>query len=277
MSVEVAREGSVLAQVRLTIEQICEEKRATIEDYFRRVIRQALDEVIDGPRTGRWSLNQLAKTEKAYVGTKFEIILRADLDVPCGVDTDCRIAGIETDIKWSQQRGKWMIGPENVGKVCLGASINESETEFSVGLFVPYLDRLGAANRDQKRTLTRKALIQHVNWLVDRADFPPSFIASLDDETRRYVFDGLSAQERVRRLAERMPFKFIPRQAFETVAMKPDGDPIRRLRRDRSNESGLGGVRLLSTKYGAEEIRTILGWEPEEDLPANHWFVVPQS
>ena len=32
-------------------------------------VRQAIDEVIDGGRTGRWCIDQLEKVEKTYIGT----------------------------------------------------------------------------------------------------------------------------------------------------------------------------------------------------------------
>ena len=41
---------------------------------FGHAIRQSIDEVLDGPRTGRWGFEQLEKTEKTYVGTKLEIV-----------------------------------------------------------------------------------------------------------------------------------------------------------------------------------------------------------
>ena len=41
-----------------------------------RRLREALDEVIDTPRTGRFTLSQLEKTEKTYIGTKVEILVR---------------------------------------------------------------------------------------------------------------------------------------------------------------------------------------------------------
>src|SRR5687767_5744114 len=42
----------------------------TLAGVFGASIRRALDEVIDGPRTGRWDVSQLEKTEKTYIGTK---------------------------------------------------------------------------------------------------------------------------------------------------------------------------------------------------------------
>jgi hypothetical protein len=43
------------------------------------IIRKAIDEVIDAPRTNRFTLAETEKTEKTYLGTKIEILLRAYL------------------------------------------------------------------------------------------------------------------------------------------------------------------------------------------------------
>ena len=43
------------------------------------ILRKAIDEVIDTPRTNRFTLAETEKTEKTYLGTKIEILLRAHL------------------------------------------------------------------------------------------------------------------------------------------------------------------------------------------------------
>lgn len=50
------------------------------EEKLRSFFRSAIDEVIDTARTGRFFLSELEKTEKTYLGTKFEILLRDWLD-----------------------------------------------------------------------------------------------------------------------------------------------------------------------------------------------------
>lgn len=249
----------------------------SVQEFFANVIRQALDEVIDGPRTGRWTIDQLSKTEKTYIGTKVEIIVRAALDVPCGSVSDCLINGIETDIKWSMHEAAWMIGPENVGEVCIGIGTNSDQTTLSVGIFIPTKERLRkGVNRDAKLSLSAAGR-EHVLWLVDREPLAKNFIAGLDEQTRAHIFAGGSAQERIRRLAETCHLILIPRQAFQTVAMRPDGDPLRRLRKDRYNAVGLGEVRLLSTKQQGILVRRILGLDVHAELPKDHWLSVSEE
>lgn len=65
----------------------------SFEAKLRSFFRSAIDEVIDTARTGRFFLSDLDKTEKTYLGTKFEILLRDWLDVPRGVILDLLIGG----------------------------------------------------------------------------------------------------------------------------------------------------------------------------------------
>jgi hypothetical protein len=132
------------------------------------------------------------------------------------------------------------------------------------------------ANRDAKLSLSAAGR-EHVSWLVEDEPLPQNFVAGLDEDTRRHIFAGDTSQERIRRLAEALPLRLIPRQAFQTVAMRPDGDPIRRLRQDRYNAEGLEGLRLLSTKQKATEIRQVLGLDPSAVLPRDHWLAVPSD
>jgi len=48
-------------------------RRSGFERQAALTLRRALDEVVDGMRTGRWSVDALEKTEKTYIGTKVEI------------------------------------------------------------------------------------------------------------------------------------------------------------------------------------------------------------
>ena len=68
-------------------------------DNFRaevpKLIRRAIDEVIDTPRTARLTLDQ---TEKTYIGTKIEILIRNYLNIPKGL-LDLKIEGYDVDIK----------------------------------------------------------------------------------------------------------------------------------------------------------------------------------
>lgn len=73
--------------------------QAELELKLRGFFRSAIDEVIDTARTRRFFFHDLEKTEKTYLGTKFEILLRDWLQVPKGVRLDLLIGGREVDVK----------------------------------------------------------------------------------------------------------------------------------------------------------------------------------
>jgi hypothetical protein len=240
--------------------------------FWGELVRRALDEVIDGPRTSRWSLDQLSTTEQTYVGTKAEILVRSALDLEPGSETDVSVEGEDVDIKWSKTL-EWQIGPENVGKICLGLGLSSKGRRFSVGLFRASRDNLRRGqNRDRKTSLTAEAFRTQVIWLVRDADLPRNFVEELAPGVRKRILAGKSAQERIRLLAELAPGVPIPRVAFETVA-RDKRDPMRRLRRDASRSSPLGEMVLLSTKYGKRDLAA-LGFA---GLPDDHWVAVRAS
>ena len=99
------------------------------------LLRKAIDEVIDSPRTNRFTLDEIEKTEKTYLGTKVEILLRNWLRFPKGKILDLSIDGIETDIK-NTMRNTWMIPSEAMGHPCLLVKTDEERARFSIGIIV---------------------------------------------------------------------------------------------------------------------------------------------
>ncbi len=210
-----------------------------IEDRFRDLVRRGLDEVIDGGRTGRWRVEQLAKTEKTYIGTKMEILVRDEFGLPPGPPLDTQVRGHAVDIKWSESFG-FEIARENVGQICLVVGGNEKTGFFGVGLVRPAPESLGAPNQDKKRKLT-KAGREMIRWIVPLSPLPPSFLATLADDDRNAIMEAPQGQARVRELFTRVQRRPIPRLAIETVACQRD--PMRRVRQDKGER--LGGVRVI--------------------------------
>jgi len=234
----------------------CRYRGRTPTELFESAIRQAIDEVIDGPRTGRWSVAQLEKTEKTYIGTKIEIVVRTALGLERRGPLDTWIADVPVDIKWSF-KSRWQIPHEAISQICLLLGTNAKVTRFSVGLLRCELQFLNAGqNQDGKRTISlagRKAM----RWVVRNAPIQPNFIATLPDVTRTRVFSPSSGQARIRELVTLCPEQAIPRTAIETVAQQKD--PMRRLRVDQARH--LGGMRVLSGRY-ARKIVEALGHPP---------------
>jgi len=226
-----------------------------LEAVFSRSIRQALDEVIDGPRTGRYRYEELETQEKAYIGTRIEIVVRTELSLEPEGKLDTLIEGHAVDFKWSA-RGGWMIPTEAVGELCLLLKGDETKGTFSVGL-VRCEDELlnKGANKDSKRTIS-KAGKKEIRWLVEDGKLPVSLLAELDPEVEAAVFARPPGQARVREFFKRMMRQPVPRDVICTLAMQED--PMRRVRQDRGSAS-LDGMKILSghfkvSKAAAEEL-----------------------
>src|SRR5580698_1837840 len=98
------------------------------------VIRKAVDNVLQGDRTRRHSINQLTPEEKKHIGTQVERGLKQEFfQGRTGQVSDTTVAGIEVDIK-NTIGDNWMIPPEAVGRLCLLTQIHEKSASFSVGL-----------------------------------------------------------------------------------------------------------------------------------------------
>jgi hypothetical protein len=218
-----------------------------LEQVFARSVRKAIDEVIDGARTGRFRYDQLEAQEKTYIGTRIEIVVMTDLGLSPGNKLDTVVAGHDVDIKWSA-KGSWMIPQEAIGEICLVLAGDESGGSFSVGVVRcrPEWLREGL-NRDRKTGLSKEGK-KHVHWLVKDGALPTNFLASLDEETRKTILDQPAGQARVREFFMRVPGIPVPREVIPTLAVQVD--PMRRVRQD-GDKGRLGGMKILSGHYSA--------------------------
>jgi hypothetical protein len=237
---------------------------------FGGAIRQSIDEVLDGPRTGRWDFFQLEKTEKTYVGTKVEIVVRTALKLEPGPKLDLEIEGHDLDIKWAMN-SQWQIPREAIGELCLCIGGRSRLSSFEVGLIRCTEDVLNrGSNQDGKRTISAEGRAA-MRVLVPFAPLPPNFVAELEPAMREEVMAERTIQRRVTKLFKLLPYRPIPRLALQTVA-RTSGDPVRRTRADAGAGDPLDGMVVL-TKYG-KGIVAALGFEP---LPPNCFMSVPRS
>lgn len=262
-----AQEDAAISDVRAEILSRIARAKVTPAEFFGGLIRRATDEVLTLNKK-RSSTSQLESPEKTYIGTRVEILTREALDVGAGKRADTVIAGHEVDLKWSKS-SVWMIGPENLGTVCLGIGTTRDEREFSVGLFVPRADLLGSQNRDKKYSTNVAFRASHLTWLVECAPLPPHFIATLPEAVRDEILSQGSAQQRMRKFAELVPETPIPRSAIVFVSLNKD-DPLRRIRRDAALATPpLGEMLCLSAKYRKAELKRL-----GVTLPKNHFYFV---
>ena len=232
---------------------------------FRGVVRRGIDEVIDGGRTGRWSVDQLAKTEKTYIGTKIEHLVVDEFELPEGPALDAQIADHEVDIKWSLF-SQWEIPVEAVNQLCLVIGANEKRSEFHVGLARCQPEYLGAPNRDRKRKLTAT---RHpgIRWLVPTSPLPPNFFATVPPG----ILGQIIATPRDKHVSERSS-NFSPDEQSHAKRSKRWLSKRIRMRRIRADKGArMGSVVVLSARYKGALIRR-LGLDP---IPPNHLISVP--
>lgn len=214
---------------------------------FPGLIRRAIDEVIDTPRTKRLKLAQLEKTEKTYIGTKVEILLRDFLGLPKGL-LDLNVDGMDVDIK-NTVTGNWMIPDEASGKPCILVASDDVKARCYLGIIVARPEYLTAgANKDNKRSISAAGMA-HIHWLLHDCPYPPNFWEDVPVELAQYIMLGQSGNERLIRLFTSLPDRPIHRDIVHGVARQKDY--MKRLRRNGGARDKLAaqGIAILSGAY----------------------------
>lgn len=200
-----------------------------LQERLISTIRQSLDEVIDGPRTGRFIYAQCEKTEKTYLGTKVEILLRSEFGLDHGEVMDYRVDGIEVDCKYTGSSGGWNIPREAVGHICLLVRANDTRGLVSAGLIRCTEEILNKGqNQDGKRTISA-ASREYIRWLCEDAPLPVNqlYLWSEDDIAR--IRTKPSGQQRLNELFRLKQGEIIERSTIATIAQAKD-DPMKRVR-----------------------------------------------
>ena len=226
-----------------------------LQEEFPKMIRKALDEVIDTPRTGRLTLDQIEKTEKTYIGTKIEILFRNMIGFPKGI-LDLNIDGVDVDIK-NTVGSNWTLPPEVFNKPCVLISSNEASALCSLGLVIVRPEYLSAgANRDQKKTIT-KANFKHIRWLLKDCPYPKNFWRDVDPERVKRIFKPKGGTERLVQMFKEM--QGIPIHRSIVLGIAQQDDPMKRLRKNGGARDLLSSdnIVILSGKYNRDLIKQL--------------------
>lgn len=212
------------------------------EEKLRSFFRSAIDEVIDTARTGRYFLSQLEKTEKTYLGTKFEILLRDWLQVPKGVVLDLLIGGQEVDVKSTTGGASgWMIPPEAIEQLCILLRVNEQASTCAVGLVRARKVYLRAGENRDKKTSFSAAGTKNIWWLAHNFPYTPNFWTQIDTEARETIMTPKGGTRRLVGLFERCQEQPISRVLIAGIAAQDDF--MKRIRRN-------GGARDILAPKG---------------------------
>ncbi|WP_132974543.1 NaeI family type II restriction endonuclease [Ornithinimicrobium sufpigmenti] len=217
-------------------------------ERFRWALRDSLDELLDGQRTGRWAYQHLSKTEKTYLGTAVEVNLTKEFEFRNGAHLDWQIAGGDIDCKFSKDLGGWEIPMEmylcedhgdrqgKANQAALVTWLNDDTSQWAAGLITVTDERLRwrsdtttgqlvrAYNRDNKRRLNDSAR-KDIHWLWGglQNDLPRNLLLHLNADVRARVFSfPKSGQARVNQLFREVHGRIVGRQTVLTVAQQED-------------------------------------------------------
>jgi cellobiose-specific phosphotransferase system component IIA len=195
---------------------------AETERRIADVLRNTIDQLLDGQHTGRYRWEQLYKTEKTHAGTLVEINLQREFKFIDGEELDYRIANAEVDCKFSQTLYAWMFPPEAVGQLCIVVWVNDAESKWSLGI-VRANDSLlrTSTNRDLKRTLNENGR-QAVQWLFESKTLAPNVFLKLGAEQVDEIFSQPSGQKKVNCLFVHAQRRLVTRAAVATAAQQDD-------------------------------------------------------
>jgi hypothetical protein len=225
------------------IEEQIIEKAGGWERFKRDIpllLRQGIDEVIDSARSKRFLLEELEKTEKTYIGTKIEILLRNHLQLERGKVLDVVIGETEVDIKNTVGR-TWTIPLEALGHPCILIKEDEVRGECSFGLMIATANRLmPGKNRDRKSGIAAHAMVD-VHWMLRRFPYPMNFWQQLPPDTRLRIMASYNDTQRLVTLFTELQERPIGRKVIQAVA--PQLDPMKRLRKN-------GGARDFLSRQG---------------------------
>lgn len=251
-------------------------------ERFRWVLRDSLDQLFDGARTGRWAYQQLSKTEKAHLGTVVEINLTKEFGLSDGEKLDWSVAGVDLDCKFSKDIGGWEIPMEmyvcadhegrsgEVDHPAMLVWMSDDSSEWAVGVARVTDDRLRwtqdketglkkrGYNSDNKRKFSDEGA-RSIYWLWGgtQLDLPENTLLQMDDDLRRRILqEGLSGQARVNALFTERLGVTIRRPVLLTVAQQDDAP--KRARDARKHLSPLG-ILVLGHQEAHPSIAMALG------------------
>lgn len=206
-------------------------RQGDLREIFGDAIRQALDEIIDTARTGRWDLEQCNDQEKAYVGVKVEHVIRGTFELGYGTQArmDFDVDGIDVDCKWSKNFGQWQIPNEAVGHLCLLVWADEATNQMGVGLIRITEELLVGGNRDQKRSIQSPGGRSRIRWLVPpnagvppNPGLPPNFLLHLDPSDREAILSLRGGDARAQELFKRCEGIILHRHTIESIGQQKD-------------------------------------------------------
>ncbi|RGD58241.1 restriction endonuclease [Kitasatospora xanthocidica] len=228
-----------------------------MRERFGAVIRQAIDEVLDGRRTGQYDIRTVDRSVKTFLGTKVEIITRFEFDLGYGKPMDYTVAGHPVDAKFTLNRFAWQIPQEAVGHICLLMNADDRAGTFSVGLVRVTSEILRAKGNQDKKRVIAAGQRSAIRWLVQDGPLPENQLLALARTNAgavEEIFQGTSGQDRINTLMTHFLGRIVLGTTVDTVANQRDSSKRVRDARIELAKDGivvLGGNRKAQQKIAA--------------------------
>ncbi|WP_306148916.1 MULTISPECIES: NaeI family type II restriction endonuclease [unclassified Roseibium] len=210
------------------------------------MLRECIDAVIETPRTGRRSYDELEKTEKIYIGTRVEIMLRSILKLPKG-KLDTVICGYDVDIK-NTMKTDWEIPREAIGHPLILVAADEQKAQCYLGLIIARPEYLNPGRNHDKKRKFKASEWENIFWLLKNHPYPPNFWRTVPSDKIERIFAGSTGNQRVTTLFREVLGVVITRDVVDAVGMQLDN--TRRLRADDGkgtrDDLAKEGIALLS-------------------------------
>ncbi|WP_327262660.1 hypothetical protein OG444_15015 [Streptomyces sp. NBC_01232] len=222
-----------------------------VAGLYTGAIANAIDYVLDGPRTGRYDLlgEDVHPGEKASVGAKLEYEVLRSFGLPKKPPLDTLIAGVPVDIK-ATVGSNWSIPAEAHCQVCICTQIQLGKSRHRSWLVRAHRSWLynGAGNRDGKRGLAVHARDHWSTPLYDWTPLPVNPLTFLTpEEAGRVLAEKPGQERRFTMMFQLLEGHVIPRSVISTVGAGKH-DPLRRARNVRASLERRG-LTLLCGKF----------------------------
>ncbi|MFJ6519113.1 NaeI family type II restriction endonuclease [Streptomyces filamentosus] len=226
---------------------------------FAAVLRDTIDQLLNGEVTGRYDWKTLFKTEKTHAGTLVEINLQREFSFGDGIEMDYQIDGIDVDCKYSQQFGGWMIPPEALDHLCLLIWADDYKSKWSAGLLRINERWLNSGNNRDKKLTIKAEHRNRIIWLWHDQELPVNALLHMNPTDRTAVFNAGSGQARLNELFRRYQHRRIGRNVVRTVARQKDY--MKRVRGNGGSRSSLQdeGIIIMGDYKSHQEIADQLG------------------
>ncbi|MER5459757.1 NaeI family type II restriction endonuclease [Streptomyces sp. NPDC002668] len=171
------------------------------------VLRDCIDKALDGPRTGRFDVEELTSSEHGRLSESVELAVREGFDLP----------DIPFDVHFTLYGPQGLFLPEAQAGLSLALYANEGNSTWWAGLIrVGHGLPADAVNQDGKRALPRDA-DPHVEWLHRRAELPENLLLHLPEADRTAILSMPTGTTRTSELFRRVTGRRITTATLRTV------------------------------------------------------------